>query len=153
MRLKGTPFAFILSIVFEGHQAPLITCPSPSLQHVLVVAASRCGAVFQQLGQTDWSGLKERWIYLMSWSRPARISDWAEGSHPSKTMTLNTQDDTRGSLWQPWMNPIKHLWRDLRMVTSNLTGLRGSAEKNGRINFSPDVKSLWLLKVPQRSTD
>ncbi|XP_054650229.1 28S ribosomal protein S23, mitochondrial isoform X2 [Dunckerocampus dactyliophorus] len=49
-----------------------------------------------------------------------RTSDWAEGSPFNRTMTLSTQS--------PYLSPIEHLWRDLKMAVhqrspSNLTEL------------------------------
>ena len=49
----------ILSGMSGGNQAPLITCPIPSQQWSMVLAASCCGGVFQGFG--DWSGLSESW--------------------------------------------------------------------------------------------
>ena len=166
MKPRLNCLASILSVMSGGNQAPLITCPIPSQQWNMVVAASCCGGVFQRQGLGDWSGLRESWteqsteISLMkTWSRVLRTSDWAKGSPSNRTMTLSTQPRQCRSglgttLWMSLSGPA----RALTWTQSNISGetwkcaptgphptwqsLRGSAEKNGRKSPNPAVQSL-----------
>ncbi len=130
------------------NQALLITCPKQSQQWSMVVAASCCGGVFQLQGQDDWLQSRERWMrpstgisWTKTFSRVLRTSDWAKGLPSNKTMTpKHTAKITKEWLhnnsvtvleWpsqSPNLNPIEHLWRDLKMAVhqrlpSNLTEL------------------------------
>ena len=81
---------------------------------------------------------------MKTWSRALRTSDWAEGSPSNRTMTLSTQprqcrreNSVNVLEWpsqSPDLNPIEHLWRDLKMAVhrrcpSNLMELERSCKK------------------------
>ena len=89
-----------------------------------------CGDDFQRQELGDESGLRERWIQqctetslMRTCSRVLWTSDWGEGSSSYRTTALSTQDNKGVYLGQLWMslsgpdlNPIEHLWRDLKIA-------------------------------------
>ena len=143
MKPRFNCLAEILSIMSGGNQAPLITCPIPSQRWSMVVAASCCGNVFQQQWVGDWSGLRESWtaeykmisLYFAQDVRLGRRFTFQQGNdpkHTDKTMQEQLRDNSVNVLaWpsqSPDLNPIKHLWTDLKMAVhrrspSNLTEL------------------------------
>ncbi len=115
------------------NQALLITCPIQSQQWSMVVAASCCGGVFQLQGQDDWLQSRERWM------RPSTGISWTktfqQDNDPKHTAKITKEWLHNNSVtvleWpsqSPDLNPIVHLWRDLKMAVhqrlpSNLTEL------------------------------
>ena len=82
-----------------------------------------------------------------------------EGTPPTDDNPLHTAKTMQKWLWDkslnvlewhsqsPDLNPIEHLWRDLKTTVQkhsppNLTELKGSAEKNGRNSPNTGVPSL-----------
>ena len=80
MRLSGlieprlNCLASILIVMSGGNQALLLTCPIPSQQWSIVVAASCCGSVFQWRGLGDLSRLRESWTEHSPSNRTTRCA-------------------------------------------------------------------------------
>ena len=167
MRPRLNFLALILSGMCGENQALLITCPIQSQQWNMVVAVSCYGGVFQLQGQDDWLQLKERWMgpsTEISWkktsSRVLWTSDWAEGSpsnkynDPKHTAKITKEWLRNNSVtildWpsqSPDLNPIEHLWRDLKMAVhqrspSNLTELERICKEEWQRIPNPGVKNL-----------
>ncbi len=138
-------------------------------QWSMVVAASCCGGVFQLQGQDDWLQSRERWMRPstgISWRKP---SPECSGPQTGPKVYLPTDNDPKHTAkitkewlhnnsvtvleWpsqSPELNPIEHLWRDLKMAVhqrlpSNLTELERICKRNGRGSPNPGVKNLLHL--------
>jgi transposase len=95
----------------------------------------------------DWETSQDRGTNEQNKYREILDENWGEGSPSKRTTTLRTQPRQcrRGKQVSecPWpsqspdLNPINHLWRDLKIAvqrrfSSNLTEMRGSAEKTAQ---------------------
>ncbi len=120
----------------------------------MLEAASCCGAVFQRQGLRKSTTVKTQ-------SRAFRTSDWVEGLHSNRTMTLSTQQEwLYTTLWMSLsgpasshsldLNPIKYFWRNLKMCVCphpTWKSLRGEEVKRWGDKWQIIAKCWWTKRV------
>ncbi len=148
MRPRYNFLPLILSGMCGENQALLITCPLQSQQRSMVVAASCCGGVFSAAGtgrlvaiEGKMNAAKYRDILdenLLQSAQDLRLGrrfTFQQDNDPKHTAKIMKEWLHNNSVtvleWpsqSPDLNPIEHLWRDLKMAVhqrlpSNLTEL------------------------------
>ncbi len=148
MRPRYNFLALILSGMCGENQALLITCPIQSQQWSMVVAASCCGGVFSAAGagrlvaiEGKMNAAKYRDILdeiLLQSAQDLRLGrrfTFQQDNDPKHTAKITKEWLHNNSVtvleWpsqSPDLNPIEHIWRDLKMAVhqrlpSNLTEL------------------------------
>ncbi len=148
MRPRLNYLTLILSGMCGENQALLITCPIQSQQWSMVVAASCCGGVFQLQGTGRLVAIEgkmnaakykdildENLLQSAQDLRLGRRFTFQQDNDPKHIAKITKEWLHNNSVtvleWpsqSPDLNPIEHLWRDLKMAVhqrlpSNLTEL------------------------------
>ena len=144
MKPRMKCLASILSITTRRNQAQLITYSIQSQRWKMVVAASSCGVIFSVRVEGKMNGAKHRDIFNENLDISAhdfslgwrftfqQDNEHSHGIAGGQLLWIYLIGPTRTQL-----NPIKHLWRHLKMsvhwgFSSTLRSLKWSALKNGR---------------------
>ena len=96
-------------------------------------------------------------------SRALRISDWGEGS-PSNNDPTHTAKTTQEWLWdkslnvlecpsqRPDLNPIEHLWRDLKIAVQQRSPSNLTEPERRRMGETPQIQVCQACSVIPKKT-
>ena len=97
---------------------PIVKHPHHALG---MLFSSRDWETGKDRGNEEWNQIRGKSL-MRTCFRVQTTLDWGEDLHSNRTMTLSTQTRQRRSGFglEPDLNPLEHLWRDLKTGVSSL---------------------------------